>query len=403
MKTNDLLLMATRSMFRHRLRAAMMMLATSIGIVSVLLLTALGEAGRLFVTGEFRILGTELIIVQPGNPGESGSNPFGFSGEAPRDLTYRDAEVVLRVPGVEMAAPMMMGALPASRGGKERESFVMGTTRDYFHIRDLDLSAGTYFPRMDMDRISPVCVAGELLVRELYGSEPALGTWLRLGDSRCRIVGLLADTGQSIGINVGEIVVVPVAFAATMFNTEALTNIMVKARDRESVPGVISRLTKRLTEQHYGKQDFVTITQDAVLSVFDGIFNAITAALGGIAGISLIVAGVLIMNVMLVAVSQRTSEIGLYMAVGAARRQIMRLFIGEAALLSVVGTVCGLGLGYLLIWFAQQLFPAIEIRPPWWAVVAAVITALASGLVFGALPARKAARLDPVQALRGRI
>ena len=115
----------------------------------------------------------------------------------------------------------------------------------------------------------------------------------------------------------GEIVVVPVAFAATMFNTEALTNIMVKARDRESVPGVISRLTKRLTEQHYGKQDFVTITQDAVLSVFDGIFNAITAALGGIAGISLIVAGVLIMNVMLVAVSQRTaSEIGLYMAIG---------------------------------------------------------------------------------------
>ena len=201
----------------------------------------------------------------------------------------------------------------------------------------------------------------------------------------------------------GEIVVVPVAFAATMFNTEALTNIMVKARDRESVPGVISRLTERLTEQHYGKQDFVTITQDAVLSVFDGIFNAITAALGGIAGISLIVAGVLIMNVMLVAVSQRTSEIGLYMAIGAARRQIMRLFIGEAALLSVVGTVCGLGLGYLLIWFAQQLFPAIEIRPPWWAVVAAVITAVASGLVFGALPARKAARLDPVQALRGRI
>lgn len=402
MRLNDSLLMAARAIFRYRLRAAMMMLATAIGIAAVLILTALGEAGRLFVTGEFRILGTELIIVQPGNPGTSGSNLFGFMGETPRDLTYRDVEVVARVPGVVRAAPIMLGSLPASRGSRERESMVVGTTHDYYRIRKWALKAGSFFPRMDMDRISPVCVAGEALVGELYRSEPALGNWLRLGNARCRIVGILADNGQSIGINVGELVMVPVGLAATLFNTEALTNIMVETRGRGAVPGVIDELTRRLTEQHYGMEDFVTITQDAVLAAFDGIFDAITAALGGIAGISLIVAGILIMNVMLVAVSQRTPEIGLYMAVGAARSQIMRLYIGEAAILAALGSLCGLALGYLLIGFAQQLFPTLEFRPPWWAVAAAVTTALGSGLVFGALPARKAARMDPVQALKGR-
>ncbi|WP_446831160.1 ABC transporter permease [Candidatus Foliamicus sp.] len=403
MKFHDLLLMATRALFRHRLRACMMLLATSIGVASVLLLTALGEAGRLFVTGEFRVLGTELIVVQPGNPGTSGSSPFGFMGETPRDLTFRDVEVVRRVPGVVRAAPIMMGRLPVSWGGRERQTMVVGANHDYARIRKLELNAGTFFPRMDMDRISPVCVVGQVIVSELYRSTPALGSWLRLGESRCRVVGIIADSGQSIGINTGEIVVAPVGFMATVYNTEALTNILVEARSREAVPGVIEELTRRLIEQHYGMHDFVTITQDAVLSVFDGIFTAITAALGGIAGISLIVAGILIMNVMLVAVSQRTSEIGLYMAIGAARRQIMRLFVSEAAILAAMGSACGLLFGYLLIGLARQAFPSLDFRPPWWAVAAAIVTAVASGLIFGALPARKAARMDPVQALRGRL
>lgn len=403
MKLNDLLLLATRAMLRYRLRAAMMLLATSIGIVSVLLLTALAEAGRLFVTGEFRVLGTELIIVQPGNPGSSGSNPFGFMGETPRDLTFRDVEVVRRTPGVVRAAPIMMGQLPVSFGGRERETLVVGSNQDYARIRKLQMKAGSFFPRMDMDRISPVCAVGEEIVSELFRSAPALGRWLRLGESRCRVTGIIADSGQSIGINTGEIVVAPVGFMATVYNTEALTNIMIEARSREAVPGVIDEITERLIEQHYGMHDFVTITQDAVLSVFDGIFDAISAALAGIAGISLIVAGILIMNVMLVAVSQRTSEIGLYMAIGAPRRQVMRLYLSEAAILAVFGSACGLAMGYALIWMAQQAFPTLEIRPPWWAVVAALATAVGSGLIFGALPARKAARMDPVQALRGRM
>lgn len=403
MKLNDLLLMASRAIFRHRLRAGMMLLATSIGIVSVLLLTALGEAGRLFVTGEFRALGTDLIIVQPGNPGTSGSSPFGFMGETPRDLTFQDVGVVRRVPGVVRAAPIMAGRLPASYGGRERQTLVIGANRDYAQIRKLEMKAGVFFPRMDMDRISPVCVAGEEIVTELYRSTPAMGTWLRLGESRCRIVGIIAGSGQSIGINTGEIIVAPVGFMATVYNTEALTSIMVQARSREAVPGVIDELTRRLIDSHYGMHDFVTITQDAVLSVFDGIFNAITAALGGIAGISLIVAGILTMNVMLVAVSQRTSEIGLYMAIGAARRQIMRLYVSEAAILAALGSVCGLLIAYLLIWAAQLAFPGLTIRPPWWAVAAALATAVSSGLIFGALPARKAARMDPVQALRERM
>jgi putative ABC transport system permease protein len=192
---------------------------------------------------------------------------------------------------------------------------------------------------------------------------------------------------------------VPVSIAQALFNTESLFRLLVRTSSRDAIGAVRTRLLDLLAARHQGERDVTVITQDALLSTFDRVFDALTLALAGIASVSLAVAGVLIMNVMLVAVSQRTAEIGLLKAIGATRRQITALFLAEAVLLSLVGAAVGVGLGLMADWGVNQIFPVLALRPPLWAVLLGVMVALLSGMGFGLLPARRAARLDPVAAL----
>jgi putative ABC transport system permease protein len=213
---------------------------------------------------------------------------------------------------------------------------------------------------------------------------------------------VLGSEGRSIGVDVQEVVVVPVASAQMLFNTPSLFRVLVEASSREAIPRVKRHILDTITARHQGEEDITVVTQDAVLATFDKILRALTLTVGGIAAISLAVAGILIMNVMLVAVTQRTAEIGLLKALGAARRQIVVLFLSEATLLSLTGAGLGIAAGQLGGWFIGQLYPALPVGAPWWAIVAAVGVAVATGLGFGALPARRAAALDPVQALARR-
>jgi len=176
----------------------------------------------------------------------------------------------------------------------------------------------------------------------------------------------------------------------------------VEARSRELIPAAKEHIAATIKARHQGEEDVTVITQDAVLATFDKILRALTLAVAGIASISLVVAGILIMNVMLIAVTQRTPEIGLLKALGAPAQQIQRLFLAEAALLSLIGAACGLTLGQIGSWIIGQIYPALPVGAPWWAMSAAVGVALAAGISFGILPARRAARLDPVRALQRR-
>lgn len=245
-------------------------------------------------------------------------------------------------------------------------------------------------------------MVGGKIESELFGKNSAIGRWLRVGDSRFRVIGVLKSEGRSIGVDVEETVIVPVASAMVLFNTQTLFRILVEAASRESIPGVKDFVSDTLTTRHRGEEDVTVITQDAVLDTFDRIFTALTMTIGGIAAISLAVAGVLIMNVMLVAVSQRTSEVGLLKAIGAAPKQIVTLFLTEAALLSLFGALIGLGVGLVGSWSVSQLYPDLNMTPPVWAVIAGAGVAVATGLLFGILPARRAAQLDPVLALAQR-
>jgi putative ABC transport system permease protein len=379
-----------------------MLIAMAIGVAAVLMLTALGEGARRYVADQFASLGTNLIIVIPGRAETAGVTPSTLMGETPRDLTLDDAMALTRSYRVRRIAPINVGSAEARWKSRGRDVTVFGTTNELLALRHWKMAKGRFLPDTDIDIASPVCVIGTKIRDELFGAQPALGQWMRLGDRRFRVIGILGSEGRSIGVDVQEAVMIPVASAQQLFNTPSLFRILVEARTREAIEPVKQFIIDTLKARHQGEEDVTVITQDAVLATFDRIFNALTYAVGGIAAISLFVAGILIMNVMLVAVSQRTAEIGLLKALGAAPRQIVALFLAEAFLLSLLGALLGLLLGELGSMVVRELFPALPAYPPVWATVTALLVALTTGILFSLLPARRAARLDPVLALSGR-
>jgi putative ABC transport system permease protein len=402
MRSGDLLHLASESLVRARMRSAMMLVAMAIGVAAVVVLTSLGEGARRYVTGEFQALGADLVIVLPGRSETTGVQPGMFAGETPRDLTLDDARSLLRIPGVERIAPLVIGSVPVAAGELSREVPVIGTSAEFLIVRNLTMAQGSFLPAGEIDRDMAVCVLGSKVRSELFPRGPAVGATVRIGERRFRVIGVLSDSGRALGFDVQEIVLVPVSSALQLFNSASLFRILITARDRDSMPRVQKAVRAQLAERHQGEEDVTVITQDAVLATFNRIFTALTLTLAGIASISLAVAGILIMNVMLVAVSQRTAEVGLMKALGARGRQITALFLAEAVLLSIVGACGGLAVGFATVWMIGRVYPTLPLAPPVWAVVLAVMIAVASGVVFGLLPARRAARLDPVVALAGR-
>lgn len=380
-------------------RTLLMLLAMSIGVGSVIILTSLGEGARNYVTAEFSALGTNLVIVIPGRSETSGANPATMMGVTERDLTLDDAIALTRHPMVNRIAPFNIGAAEVSWQGRKRETTIQGSTHELLALRKWSMSQGQFLPKADIDRASSVCVIGSNIRNELFGAHAALGQWIRIGDRRYRIIGILGSEGQSMGFDVKDAVIIPVASAQSLFNVPSLFRIFVEVKTREAIPRVMQFIKDTIRKRHQGVEDVTVITQDAVLKTFDKILSALTYAVGGIAAISLFVAGILIMNVMLVAVSQRTSEIGLLKSLGASAKTILNLILIEALLLSTLGALAGLVIGHAGSWMIRYAFPVIPAYPPLWATLASVFVALFTGLIFSLLPARKAAQLDPVIAL----
>ena len=400
--TADIAHFAWRALKGYPARTLLMLLAMAIGVAAVIMLTALGEGARRYVTDEFSSLGTNLIIVLPGYTETAGLNPTTLVGETPRDLTLDDARSLLRSTQVRRIAPFNIGSVNARYQGRSREAVIIGSNHELLALRHWKMAQGQFLPAMDMDRAVSVCVIGKKIRQELFGPGRVLGEWLRLGDRRFRVIGVLGSEGRSIGVDVQDTILVPVASAQQLFNTASLFRILIEARSRAAIKPARQFVIDTLKARHQGKRDVTVITQDAVLATFDRILGALTYAVGGIAAISLAVAGILIMNVMLVAVSQRTAEIGLLKALGATPRQIIILIISEAILLSALGAGIGLLLGELGNATLRYAFPSLPAYAPSWAIVSSLAVALCAGLLFSLLPARRAARLDPVLALSGR-
>jgi putative ABC transport system permease protein len=402
MKLSDTLHFAADSLRGARARALLMMAAMSIGVAAVVVLTSLGEGARRYVTGQFSSLGSNLVIVLPGRSETAGVSPGMLLGQVARDIVLEDARALLRSTAIRRLAPLTVGAAQATHGALNREVVVAGTSADFLAIRHMDMGQGQFLPQMDFATAMPVCVLGDKIRRELFGAQPPVGEWLRIGDRRFRVIGVLAAQGESMGMNTDDLVIVPIASAHLLFNTQALFRVLVEAKSRELIEAAKRDAEAIIMQRHGGERDVTVITQDAVLATFDRVLRALTLAVAGIAAISLSVAGVLIMNVMLIAVAQRTQEIGLLKALGAPPARIRSLFFAEAVLLSLVGSVLGLLLGEAGSQVIGQLYPALPVGAPWWAVLAALGTALCTGILFSVWPARRAASLDPVLALARR-
>lgn len=400
MKLRDTLQFSFKTVTSYPIRSFLIILAMALGVTAVVVLTALGDGARRYVIHQFSSIGTNLIIVLPGRAETAGNFPGAAMGQTPRDLTLEDARWIGQLPQVRRYAPLNVGSAELAGASRLREVTVLGGTANILPIRHMELAQGSFLAHGSQH--SAQIVLGAKLAEEFFPDGNAVGQRIRLADRRFIVSGILASQGETMGYNSDEIVIIPINHAQALFDTTSLFRILIEVRNRTDIPSVKEAVRQALIQRHDGEEDVTIITQDAVLATFDRILRALTLGVAGIAAISLAVAGILVMNVMLVAVSQRTSEIGLLKALGAPASDIRRLFLVEAAWLSLTGAIFGLILGYLGSLLIRLAYPQLPAWPPVWASLAGIMVALTTGIIAGLLPAARAARLDPVKALSGK-
>lgn len=402
MTLGDVLSFAFTALARHRRRSLFSVIGMTVGVASVIVLTALGEGAQRYVTDEFSSLGSELLIVIPGKNETTGGVLGGGIGGVPNDLTLDDARALERgIPGVSFVVPIVIGNETVSHRERRRQLMVVGATHDFLATRELRMGTGQFLPPDDFERGAPVAVVGSKAAAELFQHENPLGGVLRIGDWRMRAIGVLEAKGHQIGMDIDDIVIIPVASAMRLFDRSSLFRILIRLDSHSDLEAAKAKTLAILTERH-DEEDVTVISQESVVESLSKILNVLTLAVAGIGAISLSVAGLGVMNLMLVSVSERTGEVGLLKALGAKRRQVQALFLAEAVLLALAGGLLGIALGFVLVEIFTVFYPKFPATPPVWAIFSALAVAVGMGSIFGVLPARRATDLDPVTALSGR-
>lgn len=385
------------SLASHRLRTVLTALGIAVGIAAVILLTSIGEGLHRFVIAEFTQFGTNLITVTPGRIQTHGASLGAVNTVRP--LSIEDAIALRRAPYVQMTDPLVQGNAEIVHGGKSRRVTLYGTGPDFSRALSMRVASGEYLPPDDPHAARPFAVLGSRVAKELFGAENPLGARIRVGGERYRVLGVMESKGQVLGFDLDDTVFIPVARALDMFNRESLMEIHVLYEPTAPLAEVEAGIRRILTARH-GAEDFTVTPQQKMLEVFGTVLDAITFAVAAIGAVSLLVGGVGILTILTIAVAERTGEIGLLRAIGATQRTILLLFLGEAALLAAAGGALGLGLGWGVSGLLTLVFPALPVHTPWTYAALAEIVAVGVGLAAGVLPARRAARLDPLEALR---
>lgn len=399
MKVGDLLYFTLLTLRRQRFRSLMLILSLGLGVSSVTLLVSLGEAARAYVLSEFSVLGTDVLAVFPGRKTTTGGMPP-VTGTAARDITVEEAAIIKgTVKGVRAVAALVVGTAPVSHSGRERDVLILGASGDFFAMRQLTLSQGTDWSELDVDQIAPVAVIGSRLASAMFGNSPPVGRWLRVRDYRFRVAGVLAPGGDSFGADLSEAVFIPVASAQQLFNTAGIFRLLVQTDGSRSRQEMIQALEARMQALHDGELDVTIVSPDAMLASLGDILRTTTLAVAAIAGISLLVAGVLVMNLTLISVQQRIPEIGLLKAIGASSSQVRMIFVAEAVLLALVASLIGVALAVAVLQLAQAALPDLRFQLPVWAALAVSVLTLIISVVFAWRPAYRAAAVSPVAAL----
>jgi putative ABC transport system permease protein len=397
MLATDTVHFATSAVTANRLRSTLTALGIAVGIAAVVLLTSIGTGVQRFVLAEFTQFGTNLIAVVPGK-----TETFGVSTAAignVRPLTLDDAAALERVESVVAVVPVLQGNAEVKGGGRSRRTMVLGVGPEVPDVWRMNVSTGRFLPRDDERSPRPYAVLGSKVREQLFGDRSPLGQRLRVGGDRYRIVGVMESKGQFLGFDLDDAVYVPAAKALELFDRESLMEIDLLYRPGAAVKTVEAAVRRMMMARH-GREDFTIITQQQMLDVLGSVLNVLTFAVAALGGISLFVGGVGILTIMTIAVGERTGEIGLLRAIGATRGHILRLFLFESLLLAAVGGAAGLVLGFGLAAFLGLAVPALPVQPSIGYVLLAEVLALVIGLTAGVAPARHAAAMQPLDALR---
>ena len=389
---------ALQAISAHRLRSFLTLLGIAVGIAAVILLTSIGEGVHRYVLAEFTQFGTNVINVSLGKVKTGGQPPTGIPTTA-RLLTMDDARALKQLPQVTAATPTVWGNSEVEGNGRLRRSMIYGVDADFPQVFRSSVSIGSFLARDSAGSARAQVVLGSKLRKELFGSANPLGARVRIGGLRFRVIGVMADKGQFLGIDLDDTAFIPAERALELYNREGLIEIHVTYAESMPSAAVVAAVKNTLILRH-GHEDFTIITQQDMLKTLSKILNILTMAVGALGGISLLVGGVGIVTIMTIAVTERTNEIGLLVALGARRRTILTLFLTESIMLAALGGLLGLILGMGLAQLLRLALPALPVNTPWNFALAALVMSAVIGLLAGVLPARRAARLDPIEALR---
>jgi len=402
MKTSTLAKSAFLSITRNKVRSFLTMLGVVIGVLSVILLTSIGNGLTVFVEKQFETLGSNILYV---SPGEIISEEGSFNQEAAAlsmatsKLALSDVESLRRV-GYPLGkvVPAIEGSIDVRTDQGKRKGFSMATTPDYSEIRNTKTTKGRFFNESDVSGSRKVAVIGSKIAEKLFVGVNPVGQKVTLNRIRFEVVGVAESksSGSMGGPDIDSTVYIPITTARSALGQEKISYILVQATDKKEIERAKTKI-KEVMDRRLDTEDFSVTDQAEILKTIQTILGTLTIGLAGIAAISLIVGGIGIMNIMLVAVSERTKEIGLRKALGATPANILIQFLIESAVISTLGGVIGIILGILGALAIRAFFPA---TPDINSILLAFGVSLATGIVFGVYPAKKAAALSPIEALR---
>ncbi len=378
------------------LRSLLTALGISIGIAAVTLLTSIGEGIRVYMMDSFSQFGTRIIAITPGKVSTGG-----MAGllTTIRPLSLDDARQLSRLPHVDAVVPLIQGTAKIEAGQLSRDTDVLGVGPDMARAWLFNVAQGRFLPAGDLERSRYFTVIGSRVKEELFRTSNPLGSYVRVGGTRFRVIGVMESKGQLLGYDLDDAVYIPADIAMQMFNKNSLMEIDVVFRESTTSSEMRDRILELLIRRH-GDEDVTLFTQEDMLSTLDKILSMLKMAVGALGGVALVVGGVGVLTIMTTALQERTQEIGLLCAVGCTRKQILWMFLGEAVLLSGLGGVLGVSIVAVLVITLNTFVPGLPIALQPAYLLASLVLSCGVGLAAGISPAMNAAGLDPIEALR---